>query len=157
MQSILALVLLSGWGRGLAAQTGISDIQIVKGACGADSNISEGPIGSDLSKRESRFYCDTAAITFFTDSPNHILIDFTERGSHHSPMIGFSGMTDEAGILLNIEKVYLSTGDPATVSEGSCKLFFKAKRLVGIACGMRLDEAGRRTAAIVEFDAEPGQ
>jgi hypothetical protein len=37
-----------------------SDIQIESGICDPSSHIAEGPIGSDLTKRQSRFYCNSA-------------------------------------------------------------------------------------------------
>ena len=49
------------------AHAGISDIQFVKGKCSPGSHIAEGDIGEDLTERQSRFYCDSAVISFFDD------------------------------------------------------------------------------------------
>lgn len=149
---VLAVVLLVGFGPAALAQTGISKVQIFDGACTADSNIAEGPLGSDLSKRESRFFCDTATITSFEDSKAHILINFSQREAHHSPILGFSGYLNSQGDVMKVEKVYIASGEPVTVSDGMCQLFFKAGRITGIGCGMKVDETGERTVALVAFD-----
>ncbi len=59
--------------------------------------------------------------------------------------------------MMQVYNVYLGTGEATTVSDGTCKLFFKNRQLSGIGCGMKVDETGRRTVAIVTFDVTPGQ
>lgn len=126
-------------------------VQVIKGECGPASNTAEGPLDSDLAKRTSKFFCNEAVITTFADS--HVLIDFTQKDAHHSPILGFSGHLNNSGDLMKVENVYLMSGDPTTVSDGSCQLFFKDRHLTGIGCGMKVDEMGRRTVAIVVFNA----
>jgi hypothetical protein len=149
---VLALVLLMGLGQAPSAQTGISKVQIFDGNCTADSNVAEGPLDSDLNKRTSRFFCDTASITSFEDSKSHILINFSEKEAHHSPILGFSGYLNSEGDVMKVVNVYLSSGEAVTVSDGMCQLFFKDRRLTGLGCGMKVDETGRRTVALVAFD-----
>ena len=60
---------------GRAAQP--SDIHVVNGTCAPSSHTAEGPIGSDLTKQQSRFYCDMAVIMFFDDYKGHLMIQFT--------------------------------------------------------------------------------
>lgn len=74
---------------GRAAQP--SDIQIVNGTCDPSSHIAEGPLGADLTKRQSRFYCNSAVITFFDDYKGHVMIQFAQKESHHGPILSFSG------------------------------------------------------------------
>ncbi len=133
------------------------DPQLVAGRCEASSHTAEGPIGSDLTKRQSRFYCDTAVIIFLDDRPGHVLIQFVEKKSHSSSPLGFGGKIDGDGQIIQVEHAYLQPGKPIAVSEGYCKFFFQNQKMNGIACGMKLDEAGRRTTAIVGFTASPGQ
>lgn len=154
---ILSAILQSTIGHFLPAQSGINDIQVLKGSCDATSHTAEGPLNSDLTKRESKFYCDSAIISFFSDSESHIMIQFSQKESRHSPILGFSGRVDAAGITMQVDNVYLTPGEPTTVSEGVCQLYFKNRHMVNIMCGMKVDETGRRTVAVVLFNAAPGQ
>jgi hypothetical protein len=149
----LALLELSLMARPVRAD----DTQIVTGTCEKSSHTAEGPLGSDLTQRQSRFFCDTAIITFFDDYKGHVLVQFSEKRSHHGPILGFSGRVEDDGIMMPVDHVYLTEGPPTTVSDGWCKFFFKNRHISGIFCGMRVDETGRRTAAIVGFTAAPGQ
>jgi hypothetical protein len=40
----------------------MTDMRAVDGRCEASSHIAEGPIGADLTKRQSRFFCNTTAV-----------------------------------------------------------------------------------------------
>ena len=53
---------------------GVKDMQLVNGKCQAKSHLAEGKIGADLTKRQSRFFCDAAAISFFDDSAKHVMV-----------------------------------------------------------------------------------
>jgi hypothetical protein len=48
----------------------------VDGRCASSSHVAEGPLGADLTKRQSRFYCDSAVITFFADYKGHVMVQF---------------------------------------------------------------------------------
>jgi hypothetical protein len=134
-----------------------SDIQIVNGACDPSSHTAEGPSGSDLTKRQSRFYCNSAVITFFDDYKGHVMIQFAEKESHHGPILGFSGKVEDDGIMMSVNRVYLTAGTATTVSDGACKFFFKNRHVSGIFCGIKVDETGRRTTAVVSFNAARAQ
>jgi hypothetical protein len=160
--AILSAVFLAGMGLKIPAYAGVSNIQIVNGTCDSTSHTAEGPLGSDLTKRQSRFYCNSATIAFFDDYPGHVMIQFVQNESHHSPTLGFAGRIEsrqpgDDGTMIQVNSVYLTPGEATTVSDGSCELFFKDQQLSGIFCGMKVDETGRRTVAIVVFNVAPGQ
>ena len=133
-----------------------SDIQVVKGECESQSHIAEGNIGENLTKRRSRFYCDSAVISFFDPKKEHIMVQFAESKSHNNNQLGFSGLMEADGQIMDVKTVYLGERR-VRVSEGNCKFFFKNKELNGIACGAPVDEEGRRTVPVVNFAASPGQ
>jgi hypothetical protein len=139
------------------AHAGVSDVQVVNGRCTPISHTAEGPIDSDLTKRRSQFYCDSAVITFFDDYKGHVMIQFSQKESHHSPILGYAGRIESDGIMMPVDHVYLAPGQATTVSDGWCKFFFKDRHMSEIFCGMKVDETGRRTTAVVAFTAAPGQ
>jgi hypothetical protein len=132
-------------------------MQLVSGTCDPSSHTAEGRLGSDLRKRQSRFYCDSAVITFFDDYKGHVMIQFVQKESHHGPILGFAGKVEDDGIMMSVDHAYLTAGAPTTVSDGVCKFFFKNRHMSGIFCGIKVDETGRRTTAVVSFNAAPGQ
>lgn len=156
--ALLSALLLTCTGLStLPAYAGASDVQIVNGACDSSSHTAEGPIDSDLTKRQSRFYCDSAVITFLDDYKGHTMVQFTQKDSHHSPILGFAGRLEEEGKMMKVDTVYLVPGNATTVSDGVCKFFFANRQLSGIMCGMKVDETGRRTTAIVAFNTVPSR
>lgn len=130
----------------------VNDIQIVKGKCTAQSHIAEGPINADLTKRQSRFFCDSVAITFFDESSSHIMLTFLDSKSHTSKHIGYGGIMDSDGQFLNVKNVYLGENS-YPVEEGICKVSFKKKQLDSIVCGAPIDQGQRRTVPVVVFEA----
>jgi hypothetical protein len=160
--AIVGVILLVGMGTTTSANAGVSNVQIVNGTCTSASHTAEGPLGIDLTKRQSRFYCNVAAITFFDDSPGHILINFSEKEAQHSPALGFAGRIEasdprDVGTMMRVSNVYLASGQATPVSDGWCKIFLKGEQLSGIGCGMKVEDAGRETVAIVTFNVSPGQ
>ena len=128
------------------------DVKTIAGNCTDASHTADGPIGSDLTKRQSRFYCNAAVIAYFDKNRKHLQINFTQKESMHNQILGFSGWLEENGIMLKLSKVYLNPGKSTTVSDGWCKFFLSGANLKSIFCGMSADEAGRRTTAMVIFD-----
>ena len=59
--------------------------------------------------------------------------------------------------MMSVDHAYLTAGTPTTVSDGVCKFFFKNRHMSGIFCGIKVDETGRRSTAVVTFNAAPGQ
>ena len=129
--------------------------EVVSGTCNPISHTAEGKIGADLKKHRSQFYCDAAVITALGDYRGHMLVQFSEKESHHAPPLGFAGRMEPKDIM-QVERVYLQPGVPMTVSDGECQFFWSddRKRLIGISCGMKLDKDDRRTVAFVAFDVK---
>ena len=149
---LTAAVLLAAPRNGVAG-----DIQMVAGRCEAGSHIADGGINEDLRKRESRFFCDMAVISFYPDNPHHIQVQFADHKSNHDPILGFAGMTDSDGIMLTVNHVYLEPGKAVIPVDGHCKFFFKRKHMDSIVCGARIEEGDRATVPVVVFQALPGQ
>lgn len=140
------------------AQTPAEPPIVVKGQCTAQSHIAEGAIGDDLTKRQSRFFCDLAVITVFGENrfPKHVMVQFADSKSIHGRQIGYAGQMDDENIL-NVFNVYLEVGrPPSKASDGACKFFYNGDALSSMACGAKIDEAGRRTVPIVVFNAGGG-
>jgi len=136
----------------------LKGVQVVRGVCRPASHTAEGPINSDLTKRQSRFFCDTAVIGFFDDDHKRVMVQFVEKKSKRGQLLGYAGLMDDAGVIMDVQRAYLAgNSEPIAVSSGFCKFFFKKPYMSGIACGMAFDEDNRKTTAIVQFDAAPGQ
>jgi len=155
--AILSAFVAAGFQMLAPAQIATNDTQILQGACDASSHTAEGPLGADLTKRQSRFLCDSAVITFLDDHNSHLLIQFSEHAAVHAPILGFAGQVEADGIMMPVDHVYFEPGKAASVSDGWCKFFFEARHMTNIVCGVKADEAGRRTVAVVVFNAAPGQ
>jgi hypothetical protein len=54
-----------------------------------------------------------------------LTIQFAQKESHHSPILGFAGRVEDDGIMMPVDHVYLVPGQATTVSDGSCKLFLR--------------------------------
>ncbi|HEY1709593.1 MAG TPA: hypothetical protein VGG10_15100 [Rhizomicrobium sp.] len=133
-------------------------IDVVSGECTPDSHTAEGPVDSDLTKRHSRFFCDAAVVSYFDASMRHVMVQFSQKESHHSPILGFAGLMDDDGQTLNVDHIYLDRdAPPVKASDGACKFFFARKHLKDLFCAAKVDESGRRTVAIVTLHAAPGQ
>lgn len=149
----IAMLLAVLWIVSASSNAVANDTTIVRGQCAPESHIAEGAIGEDLSKRQSRFFCDSAVVTLFSDNARHVLINFAESKSVHARQIGYAGMMEDQEIL-DVRSVYLE-GDSATpVTDGACKFFFKDMSITSITCGAAVDKAGRRTVPVVSFNAD---
>ncbi|KXV60657.1 hypothetical protein AD948_04325 [Acetobacter senegalensis] len=127
-----------------------ADQRFIDGTCGEGSHIAEGAFGDDLTKRQSRFFCDAAAII---SNNGDILVQFSQKEAHHNPSLAYAGRMSGDKDVMNVERVYFSPQNSATVSDGVCKFFYKDTMLTGIMCGVKIDETGRRTTAIVVFNS----
>ena len=130
----------------------ISDIQVIEGKCAGQSHIAEGPVGGDLTKGQSRFFCDTAILAFFDDSGRHVMVSFVEKDGHDDWSVGFAGMMDDDGQIMSVHHVYLGQ-DVHTVREGYCRFFFEKHEMKSVACGAPVDRGTRRTVPVVVFEA----
>jgi len=126
------------------------DMRFLSGSCDATAHTAEGPVGSDLTKRQSRYFCDSAVIGFFGPLNTHVLVQFAEKKSHHGQILGFGGAMEGKDIL-NVDHIYLIQGKPTPVDDGACKFFFMNGRLTSLFCGAKIDEGGRRTVAAIGF------
>lgn len=131
------------------ARADMRDIQFFTGACSEESHIAEGPLGSDLTKRQSRFYCDALARAGFDDDPKHIMLQFlTAKGQHSRQLASAGRMIDKT--TMNVDGVYFETGKRTPVEEGVCR-FFPAQPGEQVVCGAKIDKDGVRTVAIIGF------
>jgi hypothetical protein len=134
--------------------------EIVSGQCDPISHIAEGASGEDLSKHESRVFCDVAVVGVFKDDPKHVLVRFVDSKS--DAVIVYAGMMKDAEHM-SVRSVDIESKEshqPIPVEEGDCRFFFNKrflneKRISGIACGAKVVKSGRRTVPIVAFDADP--
>jgi hypothetical protein len=53
------------------------------------------------------------------------MVQFAQKESHHGPILGFAGRVGDDGIMMSVDHVYLTVGQPTTVSDGGCKFFFE--------------------------------
>lgn len=126
----------------------------LEGACIENSHIAEGMQGEDLTKRQSRFFCNSVVITNPNNDPSRVLFSFAEKQSETGRPIGFAGRFDGQDIV-QVERVYLGSGPAQTVDDGACKIFRKTGQISGISCGAKIDSGDRRTVPIVGFDVKP--
>lgn len=132
------------------------DVQVVKGICSKESHIAEGAMGSDLTKRRSRFFCDSAVMEFFDHRNQHIMVQFAKSKSDIGTQIGFAGIMQNNGRIMLVSHVYLGTRR-IDVTQGECKFIFQNEHMHDIVCGAPMDKNNRRTVAVVVFKAAPGQ
>lgn len=155
LRALMLIGIVSFFWTSHAEADGPTDIQVVKGKCNAQSHIAEGPIGADLTKRQSRYFCDVAIISFFDRTSSHLMVQFSEKQSHHGAILGFAGTMDADGQVLEVDRVYLEPGKATPATDGACKFFFERKEMTSIVCGAKIDEGNRRTVPVVAFDAFP--
>lgn len=147
----LALALMLSLACSSASAVGFDDLEVVKGRCSPKSHIAEGRVGTDLTKNQSRFFCDAVAIVPINGNPRHVLLTFSESKSHTRPQIGYAGlMVDDE--MIQVQRIYLQSGVAIPADDGACKIFRKGGRISGIACGAKVDQGGRRTVPIVAFE-----
>jgi hypothetical protein len=126
--------------------------EIIKGQCLPSSHVASGLINEDLTKKQSRFFCNSAIIMSFDDAGRHKLIQFVDSESNHSRILGFGGVTEDKSILI-VKNVYLEIGRASLSSDGACKFFYDEEKISEIVCGAKIDEGDRRTVPIVSFES----
>ena len=112
----------------------------------------ESPVGSDLTKGQSRFFCDMAILAFFDDSGRHVMVTFAEKSGADDRIVGFAGMIDDDGQIMSVHHVYLGQ-DVHAVQEGYCRFFFEKGDMKSVACGTPVDCGSQRTVPVVVFEA----
>ena len=71
--------LLAGVAGASVVQADMKNIQFFTGACSEESHLAEGPLGSDLTKRQSRFHCDAMVRAGFDDDPGRMASGHDQR------------------------------------------------------------------------------
>jgi hypothetical protein len=138
--------------------TSPTDLRVVDGTCDTRSHIAEGPVGSDLTKARKSFTCNSAVIAFLDNRNEHVMVQFGEKQSKTSALLGFAGWMSKDGDTLRLDHVYLpNSAAPQLVDDGTCKFFFKDQHMSGIFCGAKTDKQGERIVESVIFNAAPGQ
>jgi hypothetical protein len=124
---------------------------VLDGTCLPSSHIAEGSQTEDLTKRQSRFFCNSVVIINPNNDASRVLFTFVEKQSETNPQLGYAGHFTERD-MVRVERVYLRSGVAQTVDDGACKIFRKGGQISGISCGAKLDQGDRRTVPIVGFD-----
>lgn len=130
------------------------DMTVYNGVCTEQSHIAEGQQGEDLTKRQSRVYCDTAVLTRFPNNPRHVMINFAQKQSHTGQPIGFAGTLQPDGIMVQVDRVYLTPSVPLPVTDGACKLFTNGRQVTDVFCAAAIDTGQRRTSAILALHVQ---
>ena len=129
---------------------GFPELTVFDGRCTPKNHVAEGRIGTDLTKAQSRFFCDSVAIVPISGDPRHVLLTFSEKRSHTRPQIGFAGYMPEPD-MIQVQRVYLQSGVAIQADDGACKLFRKRGRIDSLVCGAKIDQGDRRTVPVVAF------
>lgn len=144
------------------AQTG-QTLPPVSGVCDASSFIAEGPVGSDLTKQRSRFFCDSVVITFFDDAKGHIMLQFSQKNANGFRILGFAGHADakdEGQIdrkIVLLDTFYFTQDIGTPINHGSCTLFITNHEISKLFCSAIVDKGSQRTAAVVTFTPNPDE
>jgi hypothetical protein len=149
MRGLLVGCLLLGISQATALD--VPGTEIHDGQCTADSHIAEGGVNEDLTKRQSRYFCDSAVISSLNRGDTRFMIQFSEKRAHHNTVLGFAGHTDKG--ILELERVYLEPNVPTYVTDGHCRLFFRKDTLTDILCGAEIIQEDRKTVVVVRFQA----
>lgn len=151
MRRLLAPALLLSLAATGAHAQGFPEMTILKGSCSEKSHIAEGKLGTDLTRNQARFFCDSVVIMPINGNPRHVLLTFAESQSHTRPQLGFAGVMEDRQ-MVDVQRVYLTSGKATPVDEGACKFFYKGSRITGVFCGGKIDQGDRRTVPIVAFE-----
>jgi len=132
-----------------------SSLRVSPGACAAGSHTAEGPERSDLTKRQSRFYCDSMVSSMVDNQPGHFLVQFLSKGMQHAPILAFGGFFGRDG-LLHVSSIYFEQGIRTPADDGFCQFFRgKSGKLTAAACGGVVVKDGVKSVAIVDFRIAP--
>jgi hypothetical protein len=129
----------------------------IRGSCYVTSHIAVGPVGTDVSRQQTPFACDTAVIVVFDQQNRHVEFNFAKKAATKK-IIAFAGtMIPYSNNMFLIQTVYFEPGKATKIDEGVCRVFFAGRHISAIDCGTKIDADGQRTVASIIFDAEPGQ
>jgi hypothetical protein len=123
-------------------------MDLLTGSCDG-SHLAHGLVGSDLTKKQVPFACNTVMIKYFDDGNVEIHF-FLKTGN--SKMFGFHGNLDASMRMMHVNMVYLAPDETTYVDNGECKLFYKdGDKNYQIFCGAVIDSDGERNVAVITF------
>jgi hypothetical protein len=165
MKNILSITLLCllVWGTHIPitfAQSSLQNLRsqnfLLSGECLPVSQISQGLIGNSVSRHHSRFLCDSALLSLF-HTENRGMVQFVQKNAENAQVLGFSGSVGTGGTLIDVNRVYLPTGQITPPDKGICRFIFSHHSLAGIVCGASIDNGNQRIVPIVAFHVLPSQ
>lgn len=125
--------------------------RVVIGECIEESHIAEGPVDADLTERQSRFFCDSVAISTSRPSDGRVWLQFAETRGVAPLLLGFSGVFTEEGTVIEIDTVYIGERR-YTPNDAYCLVTYVGAQLADIVCGAQIDMGGRRIVPVVGFE-----
>jgi hypothetical protein len=125
---------------------------MIDGKCLDSSHVASGHIGEDLTKFQSRFYCDSVIIMDVNGDPNHKLVQFTNSRANHQSILGFGGLM-EGKLVMIVKSVFLEIGRALVPNDGACRFFYKGETISAVVCGAQIDEGKFRTVPLVQFES----
>lgn len=124
------------------------------GQCATTSHIAQGKKTEDLSKLESRYFCDQAIVGSEDGSDDHVRITFKKDGQNISPVIAVIGVKKD-GDMIHLRDILLGS-QRAEVSDGACRFFYTKKRqMTDIVCSATFDQGEQRTVSVIAFKLDP--
>ena len=115
------------------------------GQCMPTSHIAQGKKTEDLSKLESRYFCDQAIVGSEDGSDDHVRITFKKDGQNISPVIAVIGVKKD-GDMIHLRDILMGS-QRAEVSDGACRFFYTKKRqMTDIVCSATFDQGEQRGA-----------
>lgn len=130
---------------------GRDSLRVSPGLCSPESHTAEGPETADLTKRHSRFFCDSMVTSMVDDQPGHFLIQFASKRAQHSPVLGFGGYLESDG-LIHISSIYFEAGVSTPADDGACRFFRNARgQINGVMCGAVSIKDGTKSVAVIVF------
>lgn len=145
-----ALALFVGQVSPLAAQP-LGQPRVLDGNCTGGSWLGEGPAGTDFRNDKPRFFCDAAVVAAFDPARRHVMVQFMGSQRNHGQIIGFAGVLESDGIIMNVSRVYLEPNRPISVSDGVCRFFRQRETITSIVCGTRIETGLRSIVPVMVF------
>jgi hypothetical protein len=120
------------------------------GQCGVNSHIAQGRKSEDLSKLESRYFCDQAIVGSEDGTDDHVRITFKKDGQTISPVIAVIGVKKD-GDMIHLRDILMGS-QRAEVNDGACRFFYTKKRqMTDIVCSATFDQGEQRTVSVIAF------
>lgn len=127
-----------------------NNLKVHTGQCDPVSHTAEGPDGSDLRKRQSRFYCDSNVTSQIGDDSGHVMLVFSNKRGEHSQILGFAGYLNNSGVV-RVDRIYFEPGVPTHADDGYCRFLGSGSNTNDVVCGAVSVRNGTRSVAVVVF------